>query len=110
MNAGTYRDAARHLRATLDLIGPYRCGCGLCGHPDGRHRIADAITGRLLAGEDVGPVGADLLPDATGRDRDVVVLLVAVAVLAASPRRHGITRGKAAEVDREVWADLSGRP
>ena len=50
-------------RATdkLDLIGPYRGSCGLCGHPDARHRVYDAIRERLAAGESVEGVAADYL-------------------------------------------------
>jgi hypothetical protein len=35
-----------------------------------------------------------------------IALRVTVAVLAADRRRHGLTTGRAAAVDREVWADL----
>lgn len=26
--------------------------CAFCGHPDSMHRVVDAITGRIIAGED----------------------------------------------------------
>lgn len=38
---------------------PYRGPCELCGHPDARHRVADAIADRIAAGEPVDEVLAD---------------------------------------------------
>jgi hypothetical protein len=36
------------------------CGpCGLCGGPDARHRVLDAIASRLAAGEEVASVADD---------------------------------------------------
>lgn len=43
----------------LDLIGPYRGSCGLCGGPDARHRTADAIAERFKAGEHPVAIAAD---------------------------------------------------
>lgn len=40
----------------LDLMGPHRGSCGLCGGPDARHRIADSVTSYIRAGEPVGSV------------------------------------------------------
>lgn len=92
------------LRETLDLLGPYRGTCGLCGWVDARHRSADSISGGVLGGDSAEDVAADYLDD--GRtDAARVVLEVTVAVLAADPVRHRLTRDKAAAIDREVWAE-----
>lgn len=47
----------------LDLIGPYRGPCGLCGGPDARHRTLDTIRDRLWAGEDAQSVAEDYVMD-----------------------------------------------
>jgi hypothetical protein len=93
---------ATRLRDALVVLGSVTGPCGFCGHPDQRHRVADVITERVLAGEDAQVVWSDYR-DGNGQ---VHVLELTIAVLAADPRRHGITRGKAARIDREVWADL----
>ena len=36
---------------TLDLVGPYRGECGICGGPDARHRLFDAIQEQQRAGD-----------------------------------------------------------
>jgi len=66
----------QRLAVAYNLIGPWRGACGFCGHPDARHRVADAITSRYLAGEGDPDIGEDY--GMTPRD----VLAVAVAVLA----------------------------
>lgn len=33
--------------------------CAFCGHPDSMHRVVDAITGRIIAGEDRDEALAD---------------------------------------------------
>lgn len=39
---------AIHLEALdLDLVGPFRGPCGICGGPDARHRTADVIVERI---------------------------------------------------------------
>ena len=43
----------------LDLIGPHRGPCALCGHPDARHRTLDAIRERLQAGDTAGDIAED---------------------------------------------------
>ena len=43
----------------LDALGPYRGPCGICGGPDARHRLADAIADRLRAGESAEAVALD---------------------------------------------------
>lgn len=53
----------------------YSGKCGLCGHPDARHRIVDAWVERTRAGEPA---------DAVADDYGVPVVLVEVAVLAAT--------------------------
>lgn len=40
-------------------IGPHRGKCGLCGCPDARHRIADAMVSRYLAGDDLQLIAND---------------------------------------------------
>lgn len=111
MSVSSYRDAAARLRAALDLLGRYRGPCGLCGHPDARHRQADAIVEGLLAGDDVEEVADDYLSSDLGvLFRAELAYQVAFATLAADPRLHGLTRGRAAGIDREVWADLAAPP
>jgi len=43
---------------TLDLVGPFRGKCGICGGPDARHRLFDAIQEQQRAG-DPSPLVAD---------------------------------------------------
>jgi hypothetical protein len=107
MSADTYRDAARRLRDALDQLGPYRGACGLCGWPDARHRLADSISGAILAGDSPEDVAGDYLPGGVTPAAVRVALEVTVAVLAAHPYRHRLTRDAAAGLDREVWADLT---
>lgn len=38
---------------------PYRGACGLCGGPDARHRVLDAIADAVRAGEDPETVAED---------------------------------------------------
>lgn len=104
----TYRAAAARLREALDVLGPYRGRCGCCGGPDARHQVADAITGRLLAGEDTATV-ADDYGIGAGLDqgwRCAHAWMLAAVVAEARPRRHTLTFGRAAGIDREVWADV----
>jgi hypothetical protein len=52
--------AALHRRwtATWDVLG--RPGpCGLCGHPDRRHRVAEAILDRWSAGDQAAELASD---------------------------------------------------
>lgn len=101
MSADSYRDAARRLRHHLTLLGTVQSPCGMCGHPDQRHRVAEAIAERVAAGEDAQAVWRDY-KEGSGQ---VHALELTVAVLAADRRRHGITLGRAAGIDREVWAE-----
>jgi uncharacterized protein (DUF433 family) len=50
-----------HSDPALDAYFPRLGPCGLCGTPDldQRHRVVDAIAGRLAAGEDPVEVAAD---------------------------------------------------
>jgi hypothetical protein len=99
MSEATYRRAANEFRIGLAIVGRPRGACGLCGHPDARHRTADAVTERLLAGEEAATVGGDYgLPASSA-------LELAVYALAADPRRHGISRARADAIDQAVWAD-----
>lgn len=43
----------------LDLVGPYRGRCGICGGDDARHRMADTIVERVDAGEPAHEVADD---------------------------------------------------
>src|SRR5882672_3058950 len=45
--------------AALDRLGPFRGPCAFCGSGDARHRVADAITGFLAAGDDPEAVAAE---------------------------------------------------
>ncbi len=106
MSAASYRDAARKLREVLDLLGPYAGPCGFCGHPDRRHRQADAVAAEVAADPIHGPAVAvdEYLDSDMG---ETIALMVTVAVLATDRRRHALTSGQAARADREVWADLA---
>lgn len=44
-----------HIRwvATWDRIGRHASECGVCGYPDARHRIADAMVGAWIAGDPI---------------------------------------------------------
>ncbi len=42
-----------------DLVGEYRGPCGLCGYPDQRHRVFEAIEDMVNAGDDAASVAAD---------------------------------------------------
>lgn len=48
-----------HDPSALDVLGSYRGVCAFCDSDDARHRVGDAIVGRVAAGEDVEVVGAD---------------------------------------------------
>lgn len=106
MSATTYRKAVARYRDALDLIGPYRGPCGLCGWVDARHRSADALSGAILAGETAEEAADEYL--AIGVPARVV-LEVTVAVLESDPRRHWLTRARADAIDREVWADRAAQ-
>lgn len=115
MSAESYRAAAVRLRTAYDLLYPYAGMCLLCGaYPDKRHRIGDAITSALLAGEDPVAVAEDYLAtDATEpspMDPVLAVYRIALATVAADPRMHGLSRKRAALIDAEVWADLTPEP
>lgn len=106
VSVDTYRAAAVRLRGQLDLLGPYVGPCE-CGRPDVRHLQADSIALSLARGDDPEKVAAAYLPGELAVFGETVALMVAVAVLAADRRVHGLTAGRAAGVDREVWADLT---
>jgi len=57
-----------------DLVGPFRGPCGLCGGPDARHRMYDAINERVRAGEGEEDVAEDY-----GMAPDVVLAIAADA-------------------------------
>lgn len=107
MSVESYQAAAARLREVLDLLGPYRGRCAMCGHPDARHRQADAIAGAVCA-EDGPQVAAEeyLRPDVEMLEGVLIAQVVAIAVLGAAPARHRVTCGRAAGIDREVWADV----
>jgi len=43
----------------LQAVGRYRGMCALCGHPDARHRLMDAVTERRKLGESVNSLALD---------------------------------------------------
>ena len=47
------------LDVLMDLVGPPRGPCGLCGASDARHRIADAIAEHIRAGDNAHAVADD---------------------------------------------------
>ena len=77
--------------ATLDVLGLHRGRCAFCGDGDARHRVADAITERVLAGDDPEEVAEDYLDDhlRTRAVWEIVARTLAVeraALLARMPR------------------------
>ena len=47
------------LNRSLDQYFPFRGPCAICGHPDARHRLFDAIRGRAKAGDSVEELAED---------------------------------------------------
>ena len=86
--------ALTRLDRALDLLGHHRGPCGLCGWPDARHRVAEAILGAFLAGDDTDSIVEDYGPGpgseraATGED----MLMVALLALAADRRLHLVNK------------------
>lgn len=101
MSAPTYRDAMKRFRAVLDLIGPFAGPCSCCGWLDSRHRVADAISSRVIAGDDPGEVAEDYV-DGGGAE---LAHRVTIAVLDADIYRHRVAVDAAARIDQEVWAE-----
>ena len=102
---GRYRADAAQLRDLLHLFGRPRGGCGFCGHPDARHREADAVRRRFFAGDDPEGIAVDFFaPEHQGPDAAELVGAVAGASLRADPLRLGVGLVRAAELDEEVWA------
>jgi len=52
-------DYTREDLEMLRLVGPYRGKCGICGGPDARHRVADAIAEQVRAGDSPESVADD---------------------------------------------------
>ena len=102
MSEATYRDATAELDAALSLIGRYRGECGLCGWPDARHRTADAMVGRLGAGETAWDVASDY--GIRGVD---AVYRVAITTLLADPRRHNVPQRVARAIAGERYAAMT---
>ena len=48
-----------NIHPELDGLFPFRGPCGLCGGPDARHRVWDAMLERVAAGDDSADVAAD---------------------------------------------------
>jgi len=40
-----------NLPPDIEAVMPYGSSCGICGGPDARHRVLDAIVGRYSAGD-----------------------------------------------------------
>lgn len=106
MTAATYRGAARAYRDALDMIGEYRGPCGLCGHPDRRHRAAEAMAGMLSAGE---PPEAVLREHSSPLTVDQLTAL-ASAVAAADPKAHNVSRARGRGYDWGIWFDCTRHP
>ncbi len=49
----------RWTQTWADAFGPHRGPCGLCGCPDARHREADAMVSRYLAGDELRLIAYD---------------------------------------------------
>lgn len=45
--------------SVLDVLGPHRGPCGLCGGPDARHRVADTIAECVAAGDSAEAMAED---------------------------------------------------
>lgn len=73
------------LPPTLDAAMRYHGPCGLCGHPDARHRVIDAIASRVRAGDG---------PEETGEDYGISVELVELIADGWSSKRQAWKRGK----------------
>lgn len=100
----SYRQAAVRLLAVLDRFGPRVDSSG----SDRRLQRALVIAGAVLAGDAPETVAEDYLPEGISHSRAVrIVHEVTIAVLAVEPARHRLTRGRAAGIDREVWADAT---
>jgi hypothetical protein len=106
VSAASYRAAARRYRQALGLLGPFRGPCGLCGGPDARHRVGDALAEQLGAGCVPEDVAVDFV-SAAGPEAEVLVLRVAVAALAVDldRARSRLSRDAAAALDLQVWAE-----
>jgi hypothetical protein len=100
MSQATYLKAAARYRDTLNLIAaplPGTSRCGICGHPDRRHRTGDALTERIIAGETAAAISLDY--NLAEPDVQEIVL----AALLADPRRHKIGKGYAHTLDLDLW-------
>lgn len=106
MTTASYRAAARAYRDAIDLVGTYRGSCLLCGHPDQRHRAAEAMVGMLDAGEDPAVV----VEEHGSRMTVSQLLALADVVRAARPVVHKVSRKRVAGYDREVWSELFPAP
>lgn len=45
--------------SVLDVLQPFAGECGICGGPDKRHRLADAIVENVAAGDSIEHVAED---------------------------------------------------
>ena len=52
-------DQATDYPPWIDEVIPYHGECGFCGAYDARHRVLEAISGRVLAGDSPESVAAD---------------------------------------------------
>jgi hypothetical protein len=77
--------------ATWDRLYPHAGPCGVCGWPDKRHRIADAITAMYLAEDD-----PDLIAEDFGTTADVVVEVAEAGAATILARRQ-------ARIRRDAW-------
>jgi len=104
MSRATFLNAAERLRATYDMFWPYSGRCGLCGHPDARHRAAEALTERLEAGDQPADLAADY-----NLTWDAHVWAVAFWTTASDRRRHGLTEAEETAAIDELYAQAEPR-
>lgn len=97
--------AVRRLAASYDEIGPYNGPCGLCGGPDQRHRVADSMTERWLAGDDFDDIAEEFLTHVIGEHDAVRAGRVVAASLAweLAARKRRMTTADQAEALRIFW-------
>lgn len=97
--------AVLRLAESYDEIGPYNGPCGLCGGPDQRHRVADAMTERWLAGEDFDDLAGEFLTHRPGEHDETRVARVVAASLAweVAARQRRMTTKDRAEALAIFW-------
>lgn len=91
--------AVERLAESYEADGVYRGPCGLCGHPDARHRIIDAWTDRFKAGDALEEIAEDF-----SRDSYEVAEAVAEALLWDNyARRTRASRTQQRQAEQLFW-------